>query len=137
MILPQNLPLYRLMREHKQLKHRWRSSSNRRKKAQALKTQAPNQVYSWDISYLPIPIKGIYFYLYMVMDIFIRENIDNSYRCFVGRSSTWIFVTDAGFTSRNMAVSQLRLEPHLMTHWEKFPAWLIWGGVLVVVWLVA
>jgi transposase InsO family protein len=64
---------YRVMREHKQLKHRRSSSATRRKKPQALQAKAPNQVYSWDITYLPTPVKGMYFYLYMVMDIFSRK----------------------------------------------------------------
>ena len=34
---------------------------------------APNRVWSWDISYLPGPAKGIYFYLYLILDIFSRE----------------------------------------------------------------
>lgn len=64
---------YRVMRELKQLKHRRRSCSGSRKKPQSLQAQAPNQVYSWDITYLPTPVQGIYFYLYMVMDIFSRK----------------------------------------------------------------
>ena len=34
---------------------------------------APNQVWSWDITYLPASIKGQYFYLYMIMDVFSRK----------------------------------------------------------------
>lgn len=34
---------------------------------------APGQLYSWDITYLPTPVKGIYFYLYLFMDIFSRN----------------------------------------------------------------
>ena len=33
----------------------------------------PNQLYSWDITYLPGCIKGQYFYLYVFLDIFIRK----------------------------------------------------------------
>jgi len=32
----------------------------------------PNEVYSWDITYLKSPIKGHYYYLYLIMDIFSR-----------------------------------------------------------------
>lgn len=64
---------YRVMREHNQLTHRRRCVVGKRKKPQALKALAPNQVYSWDITYLPTPIKGMYFYLYMVMDIYSRK----------------------------------------------------------------
>ena len=33
---------------------------------------APNQLYSWDITYLPSAIRGQYFYLYLFMDVFSR-----------------------------------------------------------------
>jgi putative transposase len=33
----------------------------------------PNQIYCWDITYLPSQVKGRFFYLYMVMDIFSRK----------------------------------------------------------------
>ncbi len=31
-----------------------------------------NQVWSWDISYLPSPVRGLYHYLYLVEDIYSR-----------------------------------------------------------------
>lgn len=34
---------------------------------------APNQVWSWDITYLPSPIRGLFFYLYMIVDVFSRK----------------------------------------------------------------
>ncbi len=33
----------------------------------------PNQVWSWDVSYLNSPIRGAYFYLYAILDIFTRK----------------------------------------------------------------
>jgi len=33
----------------------------------------PNQVWSWDITYLLTTIRGVYFYLYMVLDVFSRK----------------------------------------------------------------
>ncbi len=44
-----------------------------RHKPDALKATAPNQVYSWDITYLPTSIKGMFFYLYVFMDVFSRK----------------------------------------------------------------
>jgi len=37
-----------------------------------LKATAVNQLWSWDISYLKTNVRGIYFYLYLFMDIFSR-----------------------------------------------------------------
>jgi len=33
----------------------------------------PNQVWSWDITYLRTPIRGIFFYLYVVVDVWSRK----------------------------------------------------------------
>ncbi|ACY16850.1 IS3 family transposase [Haliangium ochraceum] len=35
--------------------------------------EAPNQVWSWDITYLPAPMRGRHYYLYMFMDLFSRR----------------------------------------------------------------
>lgn len=35
----------------------------------------PNQVWMWDITWLPGPVKGIYFYLYLILDLFSRKII--------------------------------------------------------------
>jgi transposase InsO family protein len=36
-------------------------------------TTGPNQVWTWDITYLYSYIRGMYYKLYMVMDIFSRK----------------------------------------------------------------
>jgi transposase InsO family protein len=33
----------------------------------------PNQVWSWDITYLPTTVRGCYLYLYLVMDVWSRR----------------------------------------------------------------
>ena len=45
----------------------------KRVKPKALTATAPNQVYSWDITYLPTTVRGQYFYLYLYVDIFSRK----------------------------------------------------------------
>ncbi len=35
--------------------------------------QAPTKVWSWDITYLKCPIRGVYFYLYMMVDVWSRK----------------------------------------------------------------
>ena len=65
---------YRVLKEHNQLKHRDKSKPARKNyKPKALIAYEPNQVYTWDITYLPSQIKGIFFYLYLVMDVFSRK----------------------------------------------------------------
>lgn len=33
----------------------------------------PNQVWCWDITYLPSPVRGLYFYLYLILDVYSRK----------------------------------------------------------------
>lgn len=66
--------MYRVLREAGQLAHRRGERRGRsRAKPRALTATAPNQVYSWDITYLPTSIKGEYFYLYLFLDLFSRK----------------------------------------------------------------
>ena len=65
---------YRVLREANQLAHRRpeRVAHNRRKPRAACATQ-PNQLYTWDITYLPTTIHGVYFYRYLFLDVFSRK----------------------------------------------------------------
>lgn len=38
-----------------------------------LVARAPNQVWTWDITKVPSPTKGVFYYLYVVLDIFSRS----------------------------------------------------------------
>lgn len=67
--------MYRILRQENQLKHRGAERpAQKRHKPRALSATAPNQLFSWDITYLPTQVKGIYFYLYLFMDIFSRKS---------------------------------------------------------------
>lgn len=64
---------YRVLKAADQLTHR-RSErpAQTRSKPRAVCATAPNQLYSWDITYLPTTIRGQYFYLYLFLDLFSR-----------------------------------------------------------------
>lgn len=65
---------YRLLRQNRQLNHRQASRpSQARHKPTALCATAPNQIYSWDITYLKTVPVGMFFYLYLVLDIYSRK----------------------------------------------------------------
>lgn len=65
---------YRVLKAENQLKHRGAEKPARaRYKPRALAATAPGQLFSWDITYLPTQIIGVYFYLYLFMDIFSRK----------------------------------------------------------------
>ena len=65
---------YRVLNEAGQLNHRGRSKAAKRNKPPTthIATQA-NQVWSWDISYLPSNVRGMYHYLYLIEDIYSRK----------------------------------------------------------------
>lgn len=64
---------YRILKAESQLTHRLRAKPRTVTKPRALTAHAPNQVYSWDITYLPTHVKGIFLYLYLVMDVYSRK----------------------------------------------------------------
>ena len=66
--------MYRLLHEAAQMTHRRLESAPRKvSKPRALVATQPNQVYCWDITYLPAPVRGMHFYLYLFVDIFSRK----------------------------------------------------------------
>jgi transposase InsO family protein len=66
--------LYRLLRQAGQLTHRGLTRAARKRcKPRALVSTQPDQIYCWDITYLPASIRGTYFYLYLFVDIFSRK----------------------------------------------------------------
>jgi len=66
--------MYRLLRQHGQLAHRRSERAvQKRSKPRALVATGPNQVFSWDITYLPTRVRGQHFYLYLFEDLFSRK----------------------------------------------------------------
>lgn len=64
---------YRVLREKDLLKHRNDcKTAEPRNKPDELKATGPNQVWSWDITYLRTCIKGVFYYLYLFMDVWSR-----------------------------------------------------------------
>lgn len=64
---------YRILRAHHQLKNRGHSRPAKHHKPRSFIARSANQVWTWDITYIPSRIKGLYFYLYLIMDIFSRK----------------------------------------------------------------
>jgi transposase InsO family protein len=65
--------IYRVLREEGQMAHRERSRPAVHSRPKEHEATAPNQVWSWDITYLPSAIRGMFFYLYLVMDVWSRK----------------------------------------------------------------
>jgi len=64
---------YRILQASLLLKHRGKSKPRTVTRPKAYLAVRPNQIYSWDITYLLSPIRGQYFYLYLFLDIFSRK----------------------------------------------------------------
>ena len=65
---------YRILKAADQLHHRGRSKkAHKRKTPTTHIATKPNQVWSWDISYLPTGVRGLFYYLYLVEDIYSRK----------------------------------------------------------------
>jgi putative transposase len=65
--------MFRLLKEEKQLEHRGRAKEPVDRIPVRRVATRPNQVWSWDITYLRGPVRGTFLYLYMVVDIWSRK----------------------------------------------------------------
>lgn len=65
--------IYRCLREAQQLAHRGRAAAPTHSRPQPLEATGPNQVWSWDITYLATNLAGTFFYLYLSVDIYSRK----------------------------------------------------------------
>ncbi len=65
--------MYRVLKAHDQQQHRGRSKQPQRRPMTTHLATAPNQVWCWDITWLPGPAKGVYYYLYLMLDLFSRK----------------------------------------------------------------
>ncbi len=64
---------YRVLRERKLLTHRERSRPRQTSRAAQHISTGPNQVWSWDITYLRSALRGQYYFLYLVVDVWSRK----------------------------------------------------------------
>jgi len=66
--------IYRILEQEDQLHHREKSRPpTKRHKPTELVAAGPNEVWSWDITYLKSSIRGMFFYLYMAVDVWSRK----------------------------------------------------------------
>lgn len=64
---------YRVLRTHDMLTHRQASKPATSRRPKEHIATGPNQVWSWDITYLKTPVRGLFFYLYMMVDVWSRK----------------------------------------------------------------
>lgn len=65
---------YRVLHANEQVHHRGRSRATEKRSAPTSYTATgPNQVWSWDITYCASSVRGLYYYLYLIEDIYSRK----------------------------------------------------------------
>lgn len=64
---------YRILRENAMVTPKKQPLKSPRHKPESLKATGPNQVWSWDITYLKTDLKGEFLYLYLFMDVWSRK----------------------------------------------------------------
>jgi putative transposase len=64
---------YRVLRAADQHHRRGRAHPPSTRTVTTYSATAANQVWCWDISYLPSPVRGWFFYLYLVLDLYSRK----------------------------------------------------------------
>ncbi|WP_430750648.1 IS3 family transposase [Heyndrickxia sporothermodurans] len=64
---------YRVLREEKMQHHRGRSQKPGKRIPESHLATSSNQVWTWDITWLGGPVKGLYYRLYLILDLFSRK----------------------------------------------------------------
>lgn len=65
--------VYRVMRRRRLARHRDRSRPRTHHRPRELVATGPNQVWAWDITYLPAGVRGTFWYLYAIIDVWSRK----------------------------------------------------------------
>jgi transposase InsO family protein len=65
--------VYRILRDADQLAHRARARAPRPRAVPRHCARAANELWAWDITCLPGPIAGVFFFLYLVLDVYSRK----------------------------------------------------------------
>lgn len=66
--------IYRILRHENQVRHRGPCRApEKRHRPEPYMATGPNQVWSWDITYLKSAVRGSFYYLYMVLDVWSRK----------------------------------------------------------------
>jgi len=64
---------YRILRHQQLLAHRGKSAERRYHRPDAYRATGANQVWSWDITYLRSAARGLFYYLYLIVDVWSRK----------------------------------------------------------------
>jgi transposase InsO family protein len=65
--------LYRILRAEQQLTARSRARTAVHREPPRHCAKGPNQLWCWDITYLPTAVRGTFFFLYLLLDVYSRK----------------------------------------------------------------
>jgi transposase InsO family protein len=65
--------IYRVLRRRRLLKHRDKARPRTHHRPREHVATGPNQVWAWDITYLPAGVRGSFWYLYAILDVWSRK----------------------------------------------------------------
>ena len=67
--------MYKVLKEYNMQYHRGLTRAPVKREMSTHSADGPNQVWMWDITYMPAGIKGKYHYLYLILDLYSRKII--------------------------------------------------------------
>jgi putative transposase len=119
--------MYRLLHHNQQINERRKIRRHPAYVRPELEANGPNQVWSWDITYLKGAIRGQFYYLYVVMDVFSRlvvgwlladreceglaqRLLETSYRKHAVQPGQLTVHADRGASMKSLSVRQLLLK---------------------------
>ena len=65
--------IYRILRAEALLQYRGRAKAPVRRPPRTHVATGPNQLWTWDITYLKTPVRGVFDYLYLMLDVWSRK----------------------------------------------------------------
>ncbi len=65
--------MYRILKEESQQHPRGRQQERTCRPISTHTAFSPNKVWCWDITWLPASAKGLYYYLYLIIDLYSRK----------------------------------------------------------------
>lgn len=65
--------MYRVLKAHKLDAARGKAKPREARRVEEHIADGPNQVWSWDITYLKSPTRGVFYYLYLIVDVWSRK----------------------------------------------------------------
>ena len=65
--------IYRILKAEKQQHHRGRAKKPSKRVVTSHCATEANRLWAWDITWLPTGVRGLYFYWYMVLDVYSRK----------------------------------------------------------------